>query len=375
MKLALLGLEAPQVGGAFSAEMQVLNLMQTMTNEELEVTTEKDLGITRNIFWKFQGLMLNYRAPHFLNKIKSLINIQPLSSLERKLKKHDVDFVIFLSPSQEFLRLTKTPFAYTIWDFGQQDLRGFPEIYERNESEKRFQLNSLASRRANFIITDCDSNVERIATEYHFPLERIVKIAFLPNSRFAEIPKPISTEPVALYPAHFWAHKNHRILIDALNWNKSRGVSSKKLVFTGQDKGYMKQVQAYVESLKLSDQVVFKGFIGFDELLELIGAADILVMPSLLGPTNIPPLEALAAGTPVAVTEGAAENLPFIAGVSVLSGDNYFEWARFLERDNQINRLDGELVQSHFNQIMVENNSEVIRLLSEVKSLLYFTKF
>ena len=55
----------------------------------------------------------------------------------------------------------------------------------------------------------------------------------------------------------------------------------------------------YAQKLNVTDWVKYIGFAPNEEIYHLYKQSVALVMPSYFGPTNIPPLEAFAIGTPV----------------------------------------------------------------------------
>lgn len=61
-----------------------------------------------------------------------------------------------------------------------------------------------------------------------------------------------------------------------------------------------------VTDFGLKDQIVFTGYIEDDERVALMTAAELFVFPSLYEGFGIPPLEAMACGTPVIVSDAAA---------------------------------------------------------------------
>ncbi len=108
------------------------------------------------------------------------------------------------------------------------------------------------------------------------------------------------------YPAQFWPHKNHVNLIHALKVLKDRG-RAVSLVFTGADHGNQPHVEKVTRELGLADQVHFCGFVPYEDVLTFYREAMALSYVSLFGPENLPPLEAMALGCPVILsdTEGA----------------------------------------------------------------------
>jgi glycosyltransferase involved in cell wall biosynthesis len=84
------------------------------------------------------------------------------------------------------------------------------------------------------------------------------------------------------------------------------------LVIAG-GKGWLyEEIFATVERLGLEEQVVFPGFVADEHLPALYNLADLFVFPSLYEGFGLPPLEALACGTPVITSD--ASSLPEVMG-------------------------------------------------------------
>jgi glycosyltransferase involved in cell wall biosynthesis len=106
------------------------------------------------------------------------------------------------------------------------------------------------------------------------------------------------------YPANFLPHKNHVALIEALGIVRRRHGIAPALVLVG-DRGPGLRAQTYAEMMEVArlagvaDQLRYLGFVDGADLATLYAAAEILVMPSYFGPTNLPIVEAWAARCPV----------------------------------------------------------------------------
>jgi glycosyltransferase involved in cell wall biosynthesis len=105
--------------------------------------------------------------------------------------------------------------------------------------------------------------------------------------------------PYFYYPASFWPHKNHKVLIDALVRLLDQTVA---LVFTGTDEGMEDALKRYAEAQGVSNRVKFLGRVTDSAVQGLIAGSLGVLMPSKLGPTNYPPLEALRLGVPSVVS-------------------------------------------------------------------------
>jgi len=85
-----------------------------------------------------------------------------------------------------------------------------------------------------------------------------------------------------------------------------------RLVIVG-GKGWLyEEIFAAVERLGLEEKVVFPGFVADGDLPALYNLADLFVFPSLYEGFGIPPLEAMACGTPVITSD--ASSLPEVVG-------------------------------------------------------------
>jgi len=74
--------------------------------------------------------------------------------------------------------------------------------------------------------------------------------------------------------------------------------------------------EAKAQQLRIADRVRFPGFVSDADLVQLYQHATALVMPSLFEGFGLPPLEAMACGTPVVASTGGA--LPEVVGAAAL---------------------------------------------------------
>ena len=84
------------------------------------------------------------------------------------------------------------------------------------------------------------------------------------------------------------------------------------LVFVGGKGWFYNEIFALVERLNLGSAVHFAGYVSSDDLPWWYNAADLFVYPSLYEGFGLPPLEAMACGTPVVTS--TASSLPEVVG-------------------------------------------------------------
>jgi glycosyltransferase involved in cell wall biosynthesis len=112
----------------------------------------------------------------------------------------------------------------------------------------------------------------------------------------------LSTNQFFLYPAQFWPHKNHTLLINAIQKVIETNPTI-NLVFTGSNKGNLSYIENYIKERNLSNHIKIMGFVSNEELFTLYKNAISLVMPTFLGPSNMPPLEAAFLDCPVLISD------------------------------------------------------------------------
>lgn len=117
--------------------------------------------------------------------------------------------------------------------------------------------------------------------------------------------------------------KNTRRLIQAYLRLKRAGSISHKLVITG-SKGWLYDDTFHlIEAAKAYDEIIFTGYVESDDLPALYSGADAFIYPSLYEGFGLPPLEAMACGTPVITSN--TSSLPEVVGDAGLLVDPYSE--------------------------------------------------
>ena len=114
--------------------------------------------------------------------------------------------------------------------------------------------------------------------------------------------------PTVLHVGHTLSYMNLPRVIGAFDRLVRRGVDA-RLVKVGD---LTADQRALVGRLGLSDRVVTLGRVPLADLPRVYGAADVLLYPPLYAGFGLPPLEAMACGTPVVCSDRGA--LPEVAG-------------------------------------------------------------
>jgi len=126
-------------------------------------------------------------------------------------------------------------------------------------------------------------------------------------------------EKMILFVGTLEPRKNVEILIQAYGRLKRGGAIPHTLVIGGAKGWAYKRIYASIGELGLSDQVFFAGFLPRKELPLWYNAADLFVYPSLYEGFGLPPLEAMACGTPVITSN--TTSLPEVVGGAAITVD------------------------------------------------------
>jgi glycosyltransferase involved in cell wall biosynthesis len=128
--------------------------------------------------------------------------------------------------------------------------------------------------------------------------------------------------PFVLYVGNIKPHKNIERLIDAFGRARGRGCPDEvKLVIIGDEISKYPALRQSVHKHKLDKHVRFLGFQPMETLAAFYRLARAFVFPSLYEGFGLPPLEAMACGTPVVTSN--VSSLPEVAGGAALLVDPY----------------------------------------------------
>jgi glycosyltransferase involved in cell wall biosynthesis len=225
-------------------------------------------------------------------------------TLNKWLLKESVDLLWILGPYNLDITI---PYVFTVWDLGHRMLPAFPEVStQRWIWEDREKLYQKMLYKAAYIITGNETGKQEILSNYSVNPEKIYIIPFpIPNFCFDIDTQPNEDTikvPFIFYPAQFWAHKNHIAIVEAVAWLRDSKNIIINCYFVGSDKGNMNYVKNSIKKYNLENQVFILGFVDQSRLIFLYKNALAMTFVSLMGPNNLPPLEAIALGCPLIVS-------------------------------------------------------------------------
>ena len=229
------------------------------------------------------------------------------TSFEKSLTKKNIDLIIFPTPSDLQYSIIKTKFITTIFDLCHLEHKKFPEV-NYNEYIKREKFYSFVSSRAEAIITNSSILKKQISKRYNYSLSKIFSVPFNPSKK--KYKKKMINKSFFLYPANYWEHKNHKIIIQAVKILVKDHLTNFKCIFTGSDKGYLNEINRLIRINNLKNYFEVKKFVDEKYLINLYKNCLGVIMTSHFGPTNLPPLESFIYKKPLIYNSKFSNEIP-----------------------------------------------------------------
>ena len=309
-KIAILLSTVPEWGGGHQYAMILAECLKEISDFRFEL-----IALCTNQFWR--SWCENHNVSYFMIReitgkqinwnllFPSLSKIYNMHKTElgEIVKREKID-ALFISTQSYFPNL-ETKMIAPVHDLMHRYESRFSEV--RNDYRFREKMFKCEAKYAECLLTDSELGRQQFIESYSRymkgSLPHIVSLPFIipahigkTNEEYVDVP-----DKYVFYPAQFWQHKNHINLIKAVQLLKS-DIDDIHLVLVGSEKNCLQEIKTYIADNALEKNITILGFVSDGNISYLYKHAVALVMPSYFGPTNIPPLEAMALGCPVIVS-------------------------------------------------------------------------
>ncbi len=293
-----------QSGGAYSYESRLAEVLAGISST-VAGTPVRVVHIESNLRGNQRAFRSGFIAAASTFRRRLISEPSAGEKLNLELQRMGCDLAYFLSPNWLMTAVKNTPIISTVWDVGHRELVEYPEFLGKEWSSRETLFRENLPRSFH-IFTDSKKTGEKIQALYGVEQSRWTALPFSSiwrSSRDLAGPtsQPVIDFPYIYYPARFWPHKNHRVLVEAMGLLQNT-CPDLRLVLTG-NRGEHHGVEELIQASSQSGRIVDLGFVSEEVVSRLTRHARALVMPSMLGPTNIPPIEALLYGVPCLVSD------------------------------------------------------------------------
>jgi glycosyltransferase involved in cell wall biosynthesis len=287
------------------------------TTEYVLLSREKDLGFAATLGPNFRGVP--ERAGHY--------SLTEQLTLPLAVRRERVD--LFHAPHYVLPLLTPGRTVVTIHDCIHLM---FPE-YLKHRLGYAYARASMwtAAHKADRIFTVSEQSKRDILKFFHVPPDKIVVTPNAIDERFSVEPDAEHVTQIReryqlshayiLYVGNIKPHKNLERLIEAFHLVRRQGRSEMELLIIGDEISKLQSLRRAVHKYDLHRYVRFHGFVPQETLSVLYRLASVFVFPSLYEGFGLPPLEAMACGTPVVTSN--VSSLPEVVGDAAVLVDPY----------------------------------------------------
>jgi glycosyltransferase involved in cell wall biosynthesis len=221
----------------------------------------------------------------------------------------------------------RMPTVVTIYDLV---LEKFPEtMYWKNWLSLK-TLMRISARKASKIIAISENTKKDIIDYFGIDEEKIRVIYLGVDSQFSPQPDPNEADALEKYNltdgyilsvGTLEPRKNFHRLINAYKMVASSGQKTPKLVIIGGHGWGNEELGKVVRESGLDERVILAGYVPDEDIPVLYRNASVFVYPSLYEGFGLPPLEAMACGTPVITSN--LSSIPEVVGDAAILIDPY----------------------------------------------------
>lgn len=306
-------------------------------------------SLTHFVSHRMQSL-LQMLPPSALNRAKGAYQAFRFRRIPRRpnpFLRHLGADLLFCPFSAGFFYDPTIPMVSMVYDLQYADYPQFFSPEERLHRERYLRETARHSRR---LICISDFVRGTVIEKLKVPRERVKTVHIQTSQRLTPLPecdvssilgsRGLGVGGYLFYPANYWPHKNHRMLLTAYNiYCHRHPESTLQLVLTGAPGPGEESVREAVGRMGLSHRVHLLGYVSDRELSALLGGCRAMIFPSLYEGFGMPVLEAMAFGKPVLCS--GSTSLPEITDKSAL----HFNPKKPLDIVAAIEALDQEPVK------------------------------
>ena len=396
MKIGIYFETSKNTGGAHHQNIRLLELFNKTLSSSYEITyivsnSEQKKIIEENnskaIFFK-KGLL--FKIELFLLKFSFFKEIYKKFSLNNRfdnfLLSKNFDLIFFNAPYEISLLTTKINFVIILLSMQHRIYSYFPEHQNGHDNEIRDYIIENAVKRSFKIFVGAEKDKSLLVKFFNAVEDKIVVQPYsftLPklyekNSNFDykktfENLKLQTKKKLFIYPAQFWAHKNHKYIIDVCLDLKKMNKNDIYFIFCGYDNGNLEYIKQLINRNNLNNYIKIFDYLNNFQLISLYLNCDGVIMPTFIGHTTIPMYEAFFFKKNFFYTKGLSDNSvkSHLIEIDINDSKSFINELKKIENDNESNETKIKnaklFYDKHCDEKIIVNNFE--KVFSEYKKM------
>jgi len=357
------------------------NLTYIVPNQDqkktIESNGEKAIIFKKNLRHRIEQFI--FRFPFFKEIYKKF---SLASKFESFLSKRKLDLIFFNSPIETTLLLNKINFIVMLLSMQHRTHGFFPEYRNNHDNEirdniienavkKSFKIFVGANKDKDFLVRFFNCEPEKVIVQsYMFTLPSLYEenISLDYENIFNDLKLP-SKKKILIYPAQFWAHKNHKYILDVAVDLKKNKISDTYFVFCGFDKGNLNYIKSVIKKENLDEYFKIFDYINDFQLIALYKKCFGIFMPTFIGHTVIPMYEAFYFKKNIFYTKGLSdiELSEHLTEIDINHINSFLEKYEFIKKNEESNKkkmdeaklffdkhCDKKIVSDNFNKVFSE---------------------
>lgn len=210
------------------------------------------------------------------------------------LSKNHVD-ILYCPFSAATYKENGIPTVSTILDIQHEY---YPQFFEPQELQHRRKFYQDIVKKVERVVCISDYTKNTFCEKYGYPEDRAQTIYIAIQNRFERADDRvlerlnIKNNQYIVYPANFWEHKNHKLLLNAFAMYAAEN-KEMKLVLTGNPLTQSEYYDNLLKAMKIGGRTVITGYVTNEELYSILKNAKGLIYPSLFEGFGIPIVEAM----------------------------------------------------------------------------------
>ena len=307
-------------------------------------------------------------------------------STENPLLKEIGAELLFCPFTAPFYAVASVPTVAVIVDL---QYLSYPQFFSNDDFYYRDQHFKAACAVADRLVCISDYVRQTVLANSALSADRVVTIPISLPQRISRVSTSqaqaalssfqLAPDRYLLYPANFWAHKNHEMLLTAFSLFRHQHPQSElKLVCTGAPDARQEKLRDAARSMQLQHAVVFPGYLDDAGFASLLQSCRAVIFPSLYEGFGMPLLEAMAFDKPVLCSN--VTSLPEVGGDATICFDprKPQEIAEAISRIENDQALVAELVERGRRRVEFFGDAEKMarqywQLFQEVMTTRYST--